>query len=183
MQISFCVACSMLSYPLGRKRKGRKLRNCLICNLLRNLDFASLYTVSQPQRTENCAGENSGMGTQSCFIWAFFPEHDGSIIQSYQNTKADWDLTVSTQNKWMWQKRIPCTCEQKKSSVLVRNGITRNVFLPWEESPGCRGKLRKRSYSLLVLSSWQVENGILSKSHSCTQQKQFWPLWLDKKSL
>lgn len=52
------------------------------------------------------------------------------------------------------------------------NGITRNVFLPWEESPGCRGKLGQRSYALLVLSSWQVENSIITKSHSCTEQKK-----------
>lgn len=28
-----------------------------------------------------------------------------------------------------------------------------------------------------------VKNSIITKSHSCTQQKQSWPLWMDKKSL
>lgn len=175
MQISFCMAGSMPLYPLVRGEKKKKAGNwdivCLICSLLRNLDFASLYTVSRPQRTERCAGENSGNPEKEAAALPepSSPKHDGSVIQPYQNTKADWDFTVSAQNKWTWQKRNPCLCEQKKSSVLIGNGITRNVFLPWEESPGCRGKVAHRSYSLLVLSSWQVENSIITKSHSFTQ--------------
>lgn len=120
IQISFHMACSMPLYPLGRKKKARNREMaCSVCSLLRNLDSASLHT--RVSTAENRAGGNSGTGTQSCFIWASFPRtwRDG-------NTKEDWDFTISTQNKWVWQKRNSCLCKQK-SWATTENGITRNV--------------------------------------------------------
>lgn len=54
------------------------------------------------------------------------------------------------------------------SSAATENGITRRVFLPWEKSPGCRGRLGQRSYSLLGLSSWQAKNNSITKSQLYT---------------
>ena len=186
VQISFCMACSMPLYPLGREKKGRKLRSGLfdLQSAQESWFCLLIYYVSAPEDRALGRGEprhgNPEEGA-AALSEPSSPEHNGSVIQPCQNTKADWDFTVSTPNKWMWQKRTLCLCKQKSSSVLVGNGMASNVFLPWEESPGCRGKLGQRSYARLVLSSWQAENSIITESHSCTQQKQFWPWWLDKK--
>lgn len=190
MQIRFCMACPMPLYPLRRKKKkkSRKLTNGLF-DLQPAQEFwfcLLIHCVSTTEERELCRGESRHRNPEKAagaVSEPSSPEHDGSAIQSYQNTKADWDFTVSTQNKWIRQKRSPCLCKQKSGSVLIRNGIVRNVSLPWDESPGCRGKMGQRSFSHFVLSSWQVENSIITKSHRCTQQKQFWPLWLGKKRL
>lgn len=172
MQISFCMACSMPLYPFRRKKKaGNWEMVCLIWSLLRNPDFVSSYTMSRPRGQSTVQGRIQAWEPRAASSVPSSPEHNCSVIQSHQNTKADWDFTVSTQNKWMRQKRAPVS--ECKSSALIRNGITRNAFLPWEESLGCRGKPGKRCYSLLVVSSWQVEASIITISHSCSQQKQF----------
>lgn len=121
IQISFHMACSMPLYPLGRKKKGKKLRNGLLGLQPAQESWFCLPAHSCLHRREQSTGGNSGTGTQSCFIWASFPRtwRDG-------NTKEDWDFTISTQNKWVWQKRNSCLCKQK-SWATTENGITRNV--------------------------------------------------------
>lgn len=187
MQISFHMACSMPFYHLGRKQKGRKLRNGLLSLQPAQESLLCLLTHLSPlQRTEHCAGGNSGTGTQSCFIWAPpFPKHDGSVIQSDGNTKEDWDFTVSTQNKWVWQKRNSCLCKKKTSWAVTENGISRKVLLPWEKSPGCRGRLGQRSCPLLGLSSWQAKTNSITKSQLYTAKTILafaeWPKKPEKK--
>lgn len=167
MQIGFHTACSTPFYHLGRKQKGRKLRNGLLSLQPAQESFIlPPYTlVSPPQRTE---GGIQAQEPRAALSVPPSPEHDGSVIQSEGNTKEDWDFTVSTQNKWVWQEKNSCLCKQKKSSAATENGITRRVFLPWEKSPGCRGRLGQRSYSLLGLSSWQAENNSITKSQLYT---------------
>lgn len=133
--------------------------------------------------TENrglCLAEFGHGNTErrSCFIQTFFPWRWRLCHPFVSKHKSRWDFTVSSQNKWMQQKMTPCLCEQKTSSVLTRNGITRNVFLPWKGCAGCRGKLVHRTYSLQVTPSLQVKTSSVIKFHSCTQQKHFWRLCL-----
>lgn len=182
-QISFCTVCSMCAFVGGRKA-GNWEMVYLICSLLGNLDFASLYSTRWPQRTGLCLGEFRHENTErsSCFIQAFFPWRWRLCHPFVPKHKSRWDFTVSAQNKWMQQKMTPCHCEQKTSSVPTRNRITRNVFLPWKGCACCRGKLVHRSYSLQVPSSLQVKTSSVVKFHSCTQQKHFWPLCLGRRA-
>lgn len=134
MQISFCMACSMPLYPLGRKKKRQETEKWFVWFAGSGILILPPYILClDPRGRSTVQGRIQAWelrGRSRCFSQAFFPwtrRRCHPVLR--QNTKADRDFTVSTQNKWTRQKRTPWLCKQKSSSVLIRNGTARNAFL------------------------------------------------------
>lgn len=162
MHKSFHTVCSTPLYPLGREKKGRKLRiGLLSLQPAQESRFCLLTHLFLHCRGQSpVQGKIQAQEPRAALSEPPSPEHDGSVIQADGNTKEDWDFTISTQNKWVWQKRNSCLCKQKKSSAAIWEWDNQKCVPALGKEP----RLGQRSYSLLGLSNWQARNNHITKS-------------------
>lgn len=139
---------------------------CSVCSLLRNLLFCLLTHLCLHHRGQR--GEFRHRSPELLYL-CLLPLNMMALSSSPKETQKKIGISLSLLKiNECDRKKNSCLCKQKKSSAATENGITRRVFLPWEKSPGCRGRLGQRSYSLLGLSSWQAENNSITKSQLYT---------------